>query len=431
MPKPPHLVFDCEVLTPMFLAGAEQNGAAELRAPSVRGMLRYWYRALLGGRGYTGVALAREEAKVFGSAGMGDVEACASAVDVVVRANEVRPRQAATAAQSWKKGVKYLWHFTTATPNNRGLLDTGSTFQVALVAPRPPSRGAVEGGKALSQQEALQRAGAAFWLLTHFGGLGTRSRRGAGSFRVRAIAGEAERLPSFARPRYDNLWDFLEAGLQTCTELVQTVGALPPNPPFDVLQRDATRIMVTYFRTKKPLDVVEEIGSKMQAFRCGSSQSESPIPEIRSETIALKAFYRRGGTDEIKEPLHRAGFGLPHMIEFKRERALPQGNVTIDGLAAPGQGPRRKLTRRASPLLISVIATREGEYEGILTYFRSAFLPSPLGEVSRDLMATSSESRSQRGAAQPNARFKTGLIDRFLEEKLELGDEQDRVQVPA
>lgn len=34
-----------QIITPLVLSGADQGGA-ELRLPSVKGMLRYWYRAL-------------------------------------------------------------------------------------------------------------------------------------------------------------------------------------------------------------------------------------------------------------------------------------------------------------------------------------------------------------------------------------------------
>ena len=36
--------FDLEVVTPMFLGGANVNDA-ELRIPSIKGMLRFWWRA--------------------------------------------------------------------------------------------------------------------------------------------------------------------------------------------------------------------------------------------------------------------------------------------------------------------------------------------------------------------------------------------------
>ncbi|GCE46981.1 type III-B CRISPR module RAMP protein Cmr1 [Thermosporothrix hazakensis] len=41
-------MFTLRTLTPLFLAGANQK-AAELRAPSFRGQMRYWYQALVAG----------------------------------------------------------------------------------------------------------------------------------------------------------------------------------------------------------------------------------------------------------------------------------------------------------------------------------------------------------------------------------------------
>src|SRR5438105_461945 len=42
------VTFTLQTITPMFLAGADQT-KAELRAPSFRGLMRYWQRALVGG----------------------------------------------------------------------------------------------------------------------------------------------------------------------------------------------------------------------------------------------------------------------------------------------------------------------------------------------------------------------------------------------
>jgi len=46
------LIFTLETITPLFLSGTDQS-VVELRAASIRGHLRYWYRALLGGLGVT------------------------------------------------------------------------------------------------------------------------------------------------------------------------------------------------------------------------------------------------------------------------------------------------------------------------------------------------------------------------------------------
>lgn len=41
------ITFECEVITPMFLAGADGQ-TPELRAPSIKGALRFWWRAMNG-----------------------------------------------------------------------------------------------------------------------------------------------------------------------------------------------------------------------------------------------------------------------------------------------------------------------------------------------------------------------------------------------
>lgn len=39
-----------KIVTPMFLGGADRNEPAELREPSIKGILRFWWRALNWGR---------------------------------------------------------------------------------------------------------------------------------------------------------------------------------------------------------------------------------------------------------------------------------------------------------------------------------------------------------------------------------------------
>ncbi len=57
-----------EFVTPCFLGGADPSATAEWRAPSVRGQLRWWFRAVAGGR-YGGELerVRRAETQVFGS----------------------------------------------------------------------------------------------------------------------------------------------------------------------------------------------------------------------------------------------------------------------------------------------------------------------------------------------------------------------------
>lgn len=56
--------FELEIITPMFLGGADGR-TAELRAPSVKGLMRFWWRAVKGLEDIK--ELQKEEAKIFGS----------------------------------------------------------------------------------------------------------------------------------------------------------------------------------------------------------------------------------------------------------------------------------------------------------------------------------------------------------------------------
>lgn len=56
--------FEIEVVTPMFLGGAEPT-KAELRVPSIKSAMRFWWRALYDGNNIEN--LAEKEAEIFGS----------------------------------------------------------------------------------------------------------------------------------------------------------------------------------------------------------------------------------------------------------------------------------------------------------------------------------------------------------------------------
>lgn len=61
--KPQSITFTCEVITPMFLHGADGK-TPELRAPSIKGALRFWWRAI---HGHLPIKdLRTQEAEIFG-----------------------------------------------------------------------------------------------------------------------------------------------------------------------------------------------------------------------------------------------------------------------------------------------------------------------------------------------------------------------------
>jgi CRISPR type III-B/RAMP module RAMP protein Cmr1 len=59
--------FHLELITPCFCGGAEPEKRAEIRAPSIRGQLRWWFRTLGGFKSLASTPVPRQEAIIFGS----------------------------------------------------------------------------------------------------------------------------------------------------------------------------------------------------------------------------------------------------------------------------------------------------------------------------------------------------------------------------
>lgn len=153
-------------ITPALLAGADQN-TPEIRAPSIRGALRWWFRVLAGSRD-----VRKEEEELFGGVHGG---AIASAISVRVENAAIKNNQKAVPLPS-NTPMGYIGYFAQVSGNKQGVHRTeaghyigeGSTFtlKIRAVRPVPPERWA-----------RLEEAVRAFvWV----GALGLRATRGFG-----------------------------------------------------------------------------------------------------------------------------------------------------------------------------------------------------------------------------------------------------------
>lgn len=353
-------------VTPLFMAGAEARGAPELRPPALRGAMRYWLRAAAGGvygDDDNGLLRVREiEGRTFGSTD--ETKASASAVTVRVStqsaANPMEFCKQAT-IRTIKNGKSiqqptgrdYLyWSMAKSgraqTENYQGpkqYWPDGMTFDL-LLQKRPG---------ALRDEQALLWATAAAWLLIQFGGVGSRSRRTAGSL-------------SSARPQEINglkfastatsciqLADELAQGLKSVRSMFATTSTIPSvsDPSsFDVLHARSCRVWVLGIWADSST-AVESVGAALRDFR-----------SYREPDHANVARWFGGNAIPTVE---RAAFGLP--IPFHYSDGGPSGAV---------QGRLRNPTidRRASPLWLKITRTQDGRYAGVATLFKSAFLPA-------------------------------------------------------
>jgi CRISPR-associated protein Cmr1 len=154
--------FELEVVTPLFLGGADGK-TAELRPPSIRGAMRFWFRAMMGGIvGGDIEALKKLEADVFG-----DTD---KASRIILRLSSVNLN---------KDNYNPLPHKTT-----------GFKFEGFKPDQRFNLHFSVRNPKDLPK---LEIAILSFLLLINLGGLGKRSRRGFGSLRIIKSEGDLDK----------------------------------------------------------------------------------------------------------------------------------------------------------------------------------------------------------------------------------------------
>jgi CRISPR-associated protein Cmr1 len=349
-----------ETITPLFLAGADPRGEPELRAPSVRGALRYWLRALLGGFAefQTLANLQRQESKIFGSTdsklgGASPITIKCPSLENEPQDISFRKQKALQVNGKYKPtGRDYLW-WSMAESGRQGqdnhldakrYLPKGTRFEVTLQSRLANRNFSTE----------LVHAGAALWCLVQFGALGARSRRAAGCFSASPIIG-AERLPPFETPDSpQSLAQQLGEGLAKVRTELRSEMAGNVKKEFDILHPDSCQIWVVTGDNPwtSSDDAVEEIGARFRDFR--------GVKHYEPDHLDVRAWIQR----DVPPPsntVQRAVFGLP--IEF-RYSDHSQGDVL--------QGSVHE--RRASPLHLHVSRLLNNSFVGVITLFKSSFL---------------------------------------------------------
>lgn len=348
------VTFTLETVTPLFLAGANQE-EAELRAPSFRGVLRYWLRALLGGIYGTDTdglkKVWEEEKKVFGTTdqgsavmlrlglgGLGDTKPFAKE-----QPNPNKP----------PSGRDYLfWSMEKLGKNGvlRRHYPPGGVFTVTFYQ---------RGG----DPAALQRAVAAFWLLVYLGGLGSRSRRGAGSLNVKEVKDWEENLSFTLSETPEALADFLRDGLREVRTLCMPAGISPrriaQNSAFDVLTPSPEFCRIWVLRGPRRWDTADDalraIGKQLSDFRTEATEDGRNVwAWAEGEDI---------GTIE------GIIFGVP--LQFRSDGQT----LFVQGVQGRGRS-EKKYDRRASPLSLHITRLSKGQgYVGVAVLFKSRFLP--------------------------------------------------------
>lgn len=295
------VTFDVETITPLFLAGADQE-TAELRAPSFRGVMRYWYRALIGGSvGANLEDLKKAEASVFGTTDRGSA--------VRIRLSNFQGQTELISKEYTGKDY-LLW---SVIRSRRRYIAQNTKFRVTLAASD-------------EARDELQKAISAFWLLSQLGGIGARSRRCAGNFSSLPVKGEFSNLPFHIPATAQELQQQLGTGLAMARQSLNIPSQTrQQRVSFDILAPQVCRIWILQ-NNNTPWSTadhaLQDIGEKLQIYR----RQIFPIDE-------------------------RKIFGIPVMVLNNQGKSRP--------LSINGAGSEAK--RITSPLLLHISQLQEGQ----------------------------------------------------------------------
>jgi CRISPR-associated protein Cmr1 len=368
------------IVTPMFLGGARQE-AESIRPPSVKGALRFWWRALNWGR-VRGKhprdvaalqALHGEEARLFGMAGKtvdnrqvgGQGEFLLS-----VKHENLTPCQPEIPRFS---GLAYMAGMGL---DNRWALPRETKFDIFLRF-RPGC-----------SQEDRNDIVEALRLFALVGGLGSRSRRGYGSVVRMVEQGDGWRLPTGAELQAEIEW--LEGVIRTIPSQIAPFSALTGNATLKLRSSHATAEAaleaegkkLNRYRTNGTAVVKDKSGTTLETAKPGHRILEKGKPQVPIGQLNFWTDHNHvhaiASTGKVVSPHdippERVIFGLPHPYRFS---SLGGRKVSYDFI--PSWDATDAKGRRASPLFVHIVAFQENgkpRYRPILLLLPAKFLPN-------------------------------------------------------
>ena len=346
------------VVTPLFCAGAEQD-RPELRLPSFKGVLRFWWRASAWSRcrGDLG-RVETEEAALFGSADRGrSLVSMRLVLDRQPTALGVR-HVLTTGGSVVGQGARYLGYGvmeafdsrnkgTKAGELTRACLRTPFDFTVQARL-RSTGPGDEEHGRQLASLED------AFVCVGTVGGLGAKSRKGYGSLVLQSLAVNGK-----LRWRNPQTRQELQSDLQRLRGVNRAHG-LPPYTAFS----DDTRCLLVSSGKRRLLELLDLVGRELVRYRSwGHNGTVLGQPSERNFKDDHDLMAGRCRRDHPR----RIAFGLPHNYGRRLEHEVGPWNPELD--------------RRASPLFIHLHECGN-EPVAVVSFLPGRFLPDNRSDIS-------------------------------------------------
>ena len=356
--------------TPLFCSGADQD-QAELRLPSFKGVLRYWWRALAWCRcGGNLQAIQHQEDALFGSAGGGQSRVAMRLIPTNTQPYPLNKGKVLTVSPTNQdvvgEGARYLGYgvMEAFASRNKGT-QAGQLTRPCL---RPPHTFTVELRARHLEERDRQSLKNALIAVGTLGGMGSKSRKGYGSLVLESLCIDGEE--PWRNPRS---MDDLGKAIATLS------GSGKPSAPSGFPEFTAfspkTRHVLLSSDEGEPMQLLDLVGREMLRYRSWGHHGQLFKEKIESEKN-FKDDHDLMNHDLMKKRKHqrqghthprRIAFGLPHNYGSKpHEQVGPHGS---------------RLDRRASPLFIHVHQCSEKPV-AVLSFLPARFLPSGQSKIS-------------------------------------------------
>ena len=276
------ITFKVEAITPIFIAGADQKiiNNEGLRAPSLKGLMRWWFRAIMGGM------IPLRHLKILESQLYGDTNQ-RSKIKIFSKTN------ASPSNINIHRDLRYLWFSIYLQRKKEERLQCyppKSEFKIILLS---------------DDSLSLKITTACLWLIIFLGGIGSRMRRGAGSLKVISLSNRTTYDFIFKGKTLDDLKEFITKNLNKIFKDFQDYAGNKFNPKnhpnFAILSRDTAKIALV-------------------------SQVFNDWKECLKKISDLYQIFRRQ-----KSPYDRYTFGLP-IINYRRFRDLRHASPLLFGV---------------------------------------------------------------------------------------------------
>lgn len=351
-----------KTITPLFLGGADPNEKAELRPPSIKGAMRFWYRAI-------DPEYKEWEDKIFGSTEQGQGVFFIRLKNYKQGANGFKKSDydllTTDSGKNSKNGIIYLG-FPLETGDNRRnnyqqrkFIKAGEIIDFDLIFREKPD-------------EKIRKAIlGSLWLLGHIGGLGSRSRRGFGTVALQSWNcqwQEANLLPIAHSANFVNEWlEKFQQGRSTLKDWFQK------SDSFTVIDHAVLCSNNTRFYLFQNPERGETIKDKTE-----SKYFQSWEMALNKAGLVMQEFRQRWGPDYLKIKAHlasinskaaakwgiipgrlsdapqRAAFGLPLTFQSSYQEGFKQnGKPNYIRVPTTFEGERHE--RNASPIHIRII----------------------------------------------------------------------------